>query len=231
MSRSFFLSNEGELLAKSAAFSQTINADPTRYGLTPAQASAYAAVHQQYADAYRAAADPTTRTPPAIARKRASKADLMRAASDMSKIISTDPSVTAEMRMDLGLSVRKKRELAKAPTEAPALSATQTGGRTVRVKIMRADSARRAMPEGVGCAYVFTHVGDQTPTDLKLWDFRGQVRGRETELRFSNDIPPGTRVWITAQWVSRLGEVGPAARSVGTTLWNTELSLPVLKAA
>lgn len=106
MGRSFFNGTDGQLYTGSKAFATKILATPTAYGLTEAQATAYAALDAVYAAAYVAAIDPETRTKAKVRAKNDAKVPLKIMASDLAKIIDGTATVTNEQKIDLGLSVR-----------------------------------------------------------------------------------------------------------------------------
>ncbi len=106
MSKSFFLGTDAEVYTASALFSAKISAAPSEYGLSVPLASAYSALNEAYAAAYRAAVDPQTRTMGAVAAKNDSKRALKAMASSLAKIIAGTLTVTSEQKIDLGLSVR-----------------------------------------------------------------------------------------------------------------------------
>jgi hypothetical protein len=106
MGRSFFLGTYAELYTGSQAFSTQITATPTAFGLTAAQATAYAALNDAYATAYLAAEDPSTRTQGQTAARRTARQNLVVMASNLAKIIQGTPTVTDQQKIDLGISVR-----------------------------------------------------------------------------------------------------------------------------
>src|SRR5687767_11666256 len=94
MGRSFFLGTDAELYTGSKAFSSQITATPTAFGLTAANASAYAALNSAYEAAYLAANNAETRTKGAVQAKRDAKIALKAMASDLAKIIDGTATVT-----------------------------------------------------------------------------------------------------------------------------------------
>ena len=111
MNRSFFTATkDAALAAGSDNFSTKISASATTYGLSAAQATAYAAVNATWQSCYLTAITPETRTKSAIAAKNAARTAMRRMASDLAKIIDGSP-VSDAQRIELGLAVR--------PTPAP----------------------------------------------------------------------------------------------------------------
>ncbi len=72
--KSFYLGTDAELQTGSQSFSTKISATPTAYGLTAAQATAYAALDATWQAAYTAAKDPETRTKAKVQAKNDAKA-------------------------------------------------------------------------------------------------------------------------------------------------------------
>jgi hypothetical protein len=107
MSRSFFTGNDAKLFQGSAAFAAKMSADPEAVGLSESDAAAYAVLDADYAAAYRAAANKTTRTQGDIMRKDGARAALRQMASGLARTIAGVATVTDQQRINLGLSVRK----------------------------------------------------------------------------------------------------------------------------
>ena len=117
MNRSFFTSTTDSVFAAgSANFATKISASPISFGLSAAQATAYAALNSSFQSAYSTSLTPSTRTKSSVAAKDSSRVPLRQMASDLGKIIDGSP-VTNAQRIDLGLAVRPT----PAPRPAPGM--------------------------------------------------------------------------------------------------------------
>lgn len=115
MSRSFFtFTNDEKLANASAVFSKQISLSPEVYGLTEAEASEYAALHEAFATALRAATAPGRKCASLVAGKNTARVPLVAMASRLAKRID-GAAVTDEQRINLHLSVRAKRSPLPAP--------------------------------------------------------------------------------------------------------------------
>ncbi|MCC6423442.1 MAG: hypothetical protein IT447_08175, partial [Phycisphaerales bacterium] len=94
MSKSFFTGTDAELYAGSTNFSLIISGAPSTYGLTPPQATMYAAMNTMWTAAYETAINPQTRTRSNIAAKNAARVQIVTLASNYAKIIDGTPTVT-----------------------------------------------------------------------------------------------------------------------------------------
>src|SRR5688572_5857937 len=102
----FFPSREADIVTWSVNFKTLITATPTTYGLTAAQATAYTTKHDAFVAAHQTANDPATRSPSAIIAKDVAKVALAAEARMLARIVQATPTVTAEQKSDLGLTVR-----------------------------------------------------------------------------------------------------------------------------
>ena len=117
MNSSFFTASKDSVFAAgSANFATKISASPISFGLSAAQATAYAALNSSFQTAYSTSLTPSTRTKSSVAAKDGSRVPLRQMASDLGKIIDGSP-VTNAQRIDLGLAVRPT----PAPRPAPGM--------------------------------------------------------------------------------------------------------------
>src|SRR5687767_4906069 len=102
----FLPARESELAIWSANFSTRISANPTSYGLTAAQATAYATLHADFITAYNAATNAGTDSRSAIVTKNTAKFALIANARLLAGIVQRDPDTTNTQRSELGLTVK-----------------------------------------------------------------------------------------------------------------------------
>ena len=155
MGRSFYYGTDAQLFAGSASFATKISANPTSYGLTAPQATAYQTLNDLYAASYLAALDPETRTKPKVQAKNDARNLLVLKAAELAKIVEATITVTNEQKLDLGLSVRgipqPVTELGMPTNMKVSLEAT--GAVTLRWKCVS--------PRATGMVYqVFRRIGD-----------------------------------------------------------------------
>jgi hypothetical protein len=81
----------------------------------------------------------------------------------------------------------------------------------------------------MGClgAYLYVFTGDEPPIDPQLYRLHGLVSRKTETITFSNDVASGSTAWVSAAWVSRRGQSGPACNPVRVTIQGG----PVLAAA
>jgi hypothetical protein len=188
------------------------------FGLTPAQATAYAAVNSAFQAALTAATTPATRTRITIEQKNVARANLKSMAADLAKIIDGTSTVTDAQRIELGLSVRKTPAPIPAPATSPDIDIVATTGRTVKIRLHDSTVIGRGRPEGVEGAAVFSYVGATPPADTADWKFEMNTSKMVEDVIFAPEVPNGALVWLTAFWIGTRMESGPACTPVSTNI-------------
>jgi hypothetical protein len=209
-----------ELVPFSFNFKELIVAQPTLYGLTAAQATAYATAHDDFAEAFQAATDPGTRTPAAILVKDQSMKALKEMLRLLARQVQGTPTVTDEQKLLLGLTVRKAEPTPiNPPTDSPRLDVVSTVARTVKVRLHdAANPTHRGRPGGVAGAAVFSYVGASAPTDPKEWKFEGNTAKTTFDVEFPDTVASGATVWLTAMWFNAKMQSGPGCSAVSANL-------------
>ncbi|MEX0774167.1 MAG: hypothetical protein WD042_00490 [Phycisphaeraceae bacterium] len=211
-----------ELLVQfSANFNTRINATPETFALTEAQATAYAALHDPFADSYSAmmaARAEGTRSQSQTATKDATKAALVAYARGLYAFVQASTSVRDADRILLGVYVRRARHSRiAAPTASPRMGVMSAVARTVRVGIYDSESSTsRGKPAGAVGAFVYSYVGEKAPLDPTHWQFQGAATKASYRVVFPDSVASGARVWLCAAWVNRRGEVGPVNTPIYT---------------
>jgi hypothetical protein len=206
------------LLAWSLNFSTRISAAPADYNLTALAASSYAEFHSAYASAL-AACDPNIRNKVAVVAKNSAKKLLKIQAQALANLIDGTLNVSAEQKTQLGLTVRKKAQPVQAPQCAPEVDVVNVNGTTVTVRLHKEALGRRGRPAGVIGAAIFSKVSEtQPPMDPSQWHFEFNTGKTEFDTLFSDELPPGTKVWITAFWFNPNKTSGPGSMPVPATL-------------
>ena len=61
-------------------------------------------------------------------------------------------------------------------------------------------------------------VARQQPADARGWDFHALASSTSIEITFDAALPPGTKVWLTANWIGTRKQTGPMAAPVSIHL-------------
>lgn len=220
-SSDFLPDRQTELRAWSQNFSQKISDSPAAYGLTAQQAADYAALNDAYAQALQVAMRSSTRTTPAITAKKDAMKALKAKARELARIIRANPAVTSFQRASLRLSLYKPDDRSPRvarPQDSPEVILSNADGFSVKVHLRERDGYHRRKPHGVQGAAIFTAVGTAPPASLRDWQFHGMTTRTKLRITFSGKESPGSRIWITAQWINPRLQRGPASRPVCTNL-------------
>lgn len=213
----FLPSTDAGLLNWSANLSRKILEDPSAYGLDQSQCDAFALAQAEYASALRIANTPDTRTKISIIQKNQARECLKTAARLINAIVKSQPNVSDAQKAELLLTVPTKRSKVPPPVDVPLITVISVIGRTVRVKLRRRDGERRAWPDGVQGAAIFSYAGSEISGD-SVFQFQMNITSKEAEIDFPRTLPPGTNVWLTARYFNRRQELGPACPPIQTIL-------------
>lgn len=221
MATSYFIpTRESELVTWGKNFDSKITEDPTRYGLTAIQATAFNTLFTTFHTAYQTANEPDTRSPSHIIAKDTAKDALIEGIRELARIVQAAPDVTDEQKTELGLTVRDTEPTPiPVPSEAPGLDVLSTAGRTVRIRLHDAENpARRARPSGVQGATIFSYVGDAPPATIAEWKFESNTTRTVVDVAFAPEVANGATVWFTAFWYNPRANSGPAALPVSANI-------------
>lgn len=221
MANSYLPQREGDLVNWGLNIVNRFAPDPTVFGLTLDQAAAFTDAQAAFSAAYLAATEPATRGPSKIETKNTTKKAFIAVARDTVGIIQAFPGTTDTMRVDLGITVRDYEPTpVPVPTESPVIDVTGVSGLTIKLRLHNGDSTRRAKPDGVKGATLFSYVGEEPPVDLADWKFEGSVTKTVTSVTMASTVPPGSKVWLTSFWFNTRAESGPATSPVFTWTGN-----------
>ena len=214
---SYLPSREADLVNWTANFSSVIEANPSAYGLTAEQATAYLSAMEAYQSAYNTARNPSTRTPAAIETKNTFKAQLLVLTREFVNICQAYPDMTNNRRVQLGITVRNYEPTpVPIPTTPPQIDLLAAIGHTFKLRLHNGESTRRSKPTGVQGATVFSYVGEVPPADLSDWKFEGSTTRTAVDVKIPGTVAPGTKVWLTAFWYNRRAESGPACTPIAS---------------
>jgi hypothetical protein len=217
MPTGFLPRTDAGLLASAEAFSSQISAAAASFGVPAGTATSLASTVSDYADAYAAATNESTRTKGKIAAKNTARAALRSACSDVAKLVYGTATVTDEQLTDLGLTVR---DVSPSPVPPPALAPLLTlllvVGRVAKYKIADAaePNTRRRPANAIG-ATILSYVGaTPPPANDPGWKIEGQTGRTTFSVQFGNDVEPGTPCWVACMWYNRRGQYSPACQPV-----------------
>ncbi len=214
---------EADLVQWSTNFDARITASAANYGLTPAQATAYNALHTAFASAWQTANENITRTPPNIGAKNTAKEALIAGPGGIRElvgIVQEFPGTTRAERIELQITVRDTEPSPiPVPAVAPKLTIVSVNGRTVKIRLQDADSpGSRAKPAGVKGASVYSFVGATVPETIEEWKYEGSTTKNVVDVDFPVSVPAGSKVWLSANWSNPRLQAGPPCDPVQTTV-------------
>jgi hypothetical protein len=213
-------------------FCEKVLADHEAYGVPLALAEACAATQVVFAEAFRVASDPLTRTASAVARKNRARADCERVIRFAAGNVRGNPNATAAMRVLLQMNVRNsggRTTPLPAPDTAPLLLVTRVMGQTITVRVTDIESNHARKPRGVQSAIILAAIGPNPSPDVRDWMMVGTTSRVGAEFTIPGKrIAPNTRVVLCAQWLNPRGERGPESRSV-TIYTDHQLGRPDMK--
>lgn len=191
-------------------------------GISLELATSLESAFNAYDAAYMLAVDPATRSTPRVQGKNTALTGLKAAAKPVVAILQSNPDVSDEQRVELGLKVRDRVPTpAAVPTSAPSVVAMLTGPQSARViarNPLTPDS--RAKPAGVGSVVVQavqTTGGALPPADLSTWPI-AQRSGRTTIDLYWPAMTGETTVWTSCYWVNTRQQRGPSSTPVSVRL-------------
>lgn len=219
MPNTYLPATDSGLLNWVTNFSTIINLNPPTYGLEVEEAAAYGALRDDYAAKYTAAVDPATRGGATVLAKNQSKKVIITESRKLAMFVTTQPTVTDEQRYDLGLTVKDTDPTpVPVPDTSPTIDVLAVEGWTVNFRLHNGDSTKRAKPEGVRGATMFSYVGEQPPSSIDDWKFEGSITKTDTKIVFPTTLAAGTKIWLTAFWFNPTSQSGPAAVPVSTQI-------------
>lgn len=224
---SFLPGREASLITWSNNFSTLISATPTAFGLTAAQATAFATVNTAWVTAYNTAKNSLTRSPANIITKNQAKKTMIAEARQLAGVIQKFPTITNTQRSELGLTVPSTPSPIPVPSSAPAVEINSVSGWTVNVRLHDSTSgSKRGKPAGVSGASLFSFVGATAPADIASWKFEGNTgRTAKLQVTFDSSNAPGAKVWLTAFWFNNRKQSGPACDPISTNLQGGSVSM------
>ena len=218
MQKDFLPSQDRALQTWATNASTILTADATSYGLTAAIASTFSGLVSGFSGALTTALEPSTRTKGTIAAKNTARNAMKDYARLWARVVQGTASVTDQMKIDLGITVRANPSPINPPTESPVMEVVGTNGRILDVKLHAVDTARRGKPFGCAGASIFSFLGSAPPADISLWKFEANVTRTSFRMEFPPTVAAGSQVFLTSFWYSPRGQSGPACFPISAYL-------------
>ena len=211
----FLPQREGPLSAWATNLALKLVADPTGFGLVEKDATDFQVLQQAFTAALALLEDPTQRTSPNVADKNDKKKAMVESARELVKRIQAWPGITNPKREELQITVPDVDPTpVPVPSTMPRITILSTLGRVVHFKVNDVDETRRGKPPEVASAFIYRWIGDNPPSDLSAWHFVGASTTAKQTLTVPADTPAGSQLAITALWVNRKMQPGPACQPV-----------------
>ena len=215
MSRSYLPASIAGLVQWAGVFTPGVAAGAAGLGVGPAVVAALQALHADMAAKVAAGTAAATRTSVSIAAMHVAVARYRALARRVSRIVHGQPGVTAGQLAALGLNVPRPRARIVAPTHPPAMTVRRRWAWNVDVQFSAGGPAVAGGSRPHGCVglNVYVAVG-QIPGDVQGWTNVGFFSRTRVTIPFDPALPPGTRVYIRANWQTRRGATSPACEPV-----------------
>lgn len=195
-----------------------VAAAPALIGVPPTKATELTASFSNMTLAVGRGTDPATRTAVTISDMRAAIASFKTLARQVAKLVRAHPGITPAQLQAIGLRPAKVRQPIHAPAVPPLTTIVKRYGWVVEAECTDQTSGRRrAWPYGVESINVYTAVG-QIPATTAGWKNEGNVGKNRFAVQFDPSLPPGTKVYICANWQISKGETSPACEPLETTI-------------
>jgi hypothetical protein len=188
-------------------FANRVEAEPSRYGVSVADAMSYRQNERRFAEAYFRASRPELRTSPAVATKDQLRRELEFATRRLAPIIRSTLGPDAGGALSgLGLPpASTRRNQVRVADHAPSVRVEPEPSGTVAVALSRSDvqGGGRGRPQDAIGAMIFLHTGDH-PQPTERWPIAAMTTGLKARVRPDVDLlrsMHSPRIWVTACWL------------------------------
>ncbi len=204
-----------ELLLKAWAinFRNTISQSYVSLGLTTDDATQLRERVDAFVAALLVSGQPSTRTTVTVADKRDASAAMRDLIRRLVRRIQSLPHLTNVEREKLGITLpHKPKRVAshssKPPLEVPFVHLAAIRDRQLQVQLV-GDNGTGRKPDGVIGAVLYWKLDGQINAPWHMSELTSQ---RTVVMEVPQSVPGGSGVWISACWLNRRLERGPAAR-------------------
>ncbi|MEM1027211.1 MAG: hypothetical protein AAGJ38_03925 [Planctomycetota bacterium] len=189
---------------------------PADFGIPDALASEFTAAQTAYTTAYAASQALATRGPSSIAAKDDARKAFLVVARRAIKQAELYPQLTNEQRTDLRIPIPDTtRTPIEPPQDAPRLQVLTVDGHLVKLRVVDQDNKKRK-PAHISGYMLFSYVGENPPADPADYKFVTTESKLDYDFWLPSELVVGQKVWLTAAWLNRKLETGPACPPVMT---------------
>jgi hypothetical protein len=206
--------------AQARTFSNTLNLDPSAYGVSSADAALLAAECAAYMVLDRRAEDTATRVKGTVNARNEARDRLAARMRTIADRIRADRSISGAARIALGMTPPRAAagggRRTSAPASRPSVLVRRAVGDVVTISLRdAAKPALRGKPAQFNGALLFTYAAPagtadgQPPADPDAWRFAGVTTSGRATIKL-RPLPPGSQVWVCARWFNGRG-MGPVS--------------------
>ncbi len=193
--------------------------NPTAYGTTEAGIAAFVAAFTEFSTTFAVSQNPVTRTTATIAGRNTARAALNGQVRPLVATLQASPVMTDQKRHELELPIRDYEPTpVPVPHTVPTVTVVSVEGRLLNLKLSDVTVEGRAKPAQVRGAWLYSYVGEEMPS-FEMMVFRGEATRTTTQVVMPEDVAAGSKVWLSACWVST--SVKPGAVSLPVATWTT----------
>ncbi len=222
MAQDFIPSQQDQRVNWLSAFNAAVQANLVSLNVPVSLTTALDTTLTTLLAAWAVVQDQATRTRPAINAKDQAMANCVAAARHVAAVIQAMPVslVSDELRLELGLPVHDSENTPiPVPDHKPNIVDVAVSGRLISGRLTDAsEPTNRGKPAGCAGAVIYSHIGDTEPASIDDWKMEGLTTRTKFSVLFPDDLPAGTKVWISAAWRNYTDELGPAADGIPQTL-------------
>jgi hypothetical protein len=187
------------------------------YGLTEDAMTLFETAYTKLQTVWDKSRNRTTRTPVTLEELQNALTEMKRQAGLLVSIIQGTASVTSDMKVAAGLTVRKTtRKPPEKVKTAPFIKQLKIDGRIGTFQLQQ-DKSRRGRAAGAKSATVLFSrpAADGSPTGV--WEFAVNSTRTTVEVVFPSSAI-GDAYYVTAFWTNSRDESGPAAKPLWVSL-------------
>jgi hypothetical protein len=210
MTAPYIPAEDGNALTWMQVFSAGIAADPGKYGVSAADATAISNAVNDFDATYAIAMDPATRTKVSVAAKDDARTSAEQICRQFATLIKHNAGISDPDKIAIGVRpVNPDRNPIEVPETSPLLNiiGATPGAQTVRYADTNTPDSG-AKPFGATSLQLFVAIADDAVDDPDLASFHGSFTRNPVAVAFdaSDD---GKMATYFARWSSRRGDVGP----------------------
>ncbi len=211
-------------------FAGKIAVDYAAYEISAEDAALLSADYAIFADAYRAAQEPSSRTSGTVMVQTQARKQLTDRMRQIAGRVRSNPTITDVMKIDLTMTVPGAAPIAPAgpPDSRPTVRILSAANNLITVRLTTEGlPTTRRRPRGVSGAQLFYRTGPQASPDVNDWRAGGVTHSSKATIALPF-FPPGTKVWVCARWFNGRGQSGalslPASTYLGDMVISTSMA-------